>query len=410
MPIRPSSRWSKGVGAMARAASPLTALKREFKQKGEEIIDLQAGDPVIWGHINQPLSESLLQAVEEGSHMYPGSTDWFGRLREAISSFERVERGIDCSPKDVILTPGCAAAFNVLHYTLLDRGDEVVCFEPYHYLAAPTSYFSYFGARVVSCLTDESKDWEPDLDELRSRVTDKAKAIFVNSPNNPTGAVYRERLLRDIADIAGEHDLPIISDEIYGLITYDGVEAESTAAVAGDVPVMAISGMSKFFVRPGWRLGYIIFHDPQEKIAEIQDTMRRVATAYGHMTSCIPTPILAAAARIYKGSIETGREMVEELQVRRDFTFKRLNEIEGMSCTKPQGALYAFPRLEEYGEVWKTEEDLLSDLLREEKIALDTGSWYGKSGKWHFRTLILPEVPILEDAYNRLEMFLKRHT
>lgn len=367
-------------------------------------------DPVVAGFENPFLSKYLIQTARERWNMYPDNSDWENRLKEAVANFERRERHLESTPEDIVPCPGCAGAFNVLHHALLDPGDEVVISDPSHYLTGPTSYWSYFSARPVAYRCKEEDDWEPDLDDLRAKLSSKTKALFINNPNNPTGAVYDENLLRRIVDIAGEHDLPIISDEIYGLITYDGLKATSVATVSGDVPTITVSGFSKFFMGPGWRVGYMLFHDPSGKIKTLEETIKKVAHVYGFSTDGMATPILVAATRVYENehAYRPGRKMTKRLQVRRDFTWKRLNEIQGISCVKPRGAFFAFAHVQGIGEIWKHDEDFLISLLNEEQVAFDAGSWYGECGFAHFRVVFLQDLKVLEKAFDKLERFMKK--
>jgi len=405
--VKPSSRW-KDMPQSTAFQRKINEIKSEKKKAGVQILDLTEGDPVIYGHVNQPLSDRLVEAADGGWHMYPEQSPWRDELRKAISNFEKRYRKIWYDPDDVIIGPGVAGCFQILHYSLLEPGDEVVVIEPAHYLLGPTSYWYYFKSRVLTSPCSEDEGWEPVVEELRPKITNRTKGIVIVNPNNPTGAVYSEKALKGIADIAGENDLPIISDEIYGLLTFDDIIVKPTAEIANDVPVIALSGMSKIFMRTGWRVGYICFHDPEGKISELSMITKRVAGLYGHGMTAMPTPILYAATKAFQGSIEAGLQMMKELQVRRDHVMKRVQEIEGVTCVKPKGTLYCFPKVHEIGKTWKTDEEFMLDLLKEENVLFNLGSGYGDSGFGHFRLLLLPDQKIINDALNRLEHFLKR--
>jgi len=407
MVVKPSSRWDE-LQKPSKFQSKLEKMRKEMKKSGTQI-DLTEGDPVIFGHVNQSISDSLVEAAEGGWHMYPEQSPWRDELRKAISSFEKRHRNIEYNPEDVIIGPGVAGCFQILHYSLLEPGSEMVVIEPAHYLLGPTSYWYYFQSRVVTSPCSEDEEWEPEVEELRSKITSRTKGIVIVNPNNPTGAVYSERALKEIVNIAGENDLPIISDEIYGLITFDGIVAKPAAEFAKDVPVIALSGMSKIFMRTGWRVGYICFHDPEGRISELSKVTKRVAGLYGHGITAMPTPILFAATKAFQGSIDAGIEMTKRLEVRRDHTMKRIKEIDGVSCIKPRGTLYCFPKVHEIGRTWKTDEGFILDLLKEENVIFNRGSGYGDSGFGHFRLLLLPDQRIIDEALNRLEHFLKGH-
>jgi aspartate/methionine/tyrosine aminotransferase len=407
--IKPSSRWVQVARSRNQrgVVSRLRGLRRQLEESGEEVLTLSAGDPPLHGFRNEALSKILARVAEEGWDMYPYATSIAEDLKRAIVEFERRYRNSAYSRNDIVLTPGVAGAFNVLHYSLLDAGDEILTFEPCHYLTGPTEYIDAFRANVLPCTSSEPRNWEPNLDEMRSRMSKRTKFIFINNPNNPTGTVYSEKILKRIVDVAGEHNIPIVSDEIYGLLTFDDIEARSIADVAGDVPAIILSGMSKVFQKTGWRFGYIAFHDPDEKMLELTESVKNVAKLYGHMSSCIPTPILFAAIHAYSGSIDAARSMIAQLKPRRDYTWKRLNEMDGVTCTKPQAAFYAFPHITQIKTRWKNDEDFATALLREEKLLLPfVGSIYGGSGAAHIRIIFLPEHQQLEEAFERLERFI----
>jgi len=414
MPVMPSQRlrFPGEASKESYERQRLLAFAKKLKDAGKEIITIGEGDPVQFGFVNEFLSNFLAKAAEMKLHMYPYATTYQSDLKHAIAEFEKKHRYANYSAEDIILTPGVAGAFQVLHYALLDPGDEIVTFEPSHYLTGPASYLQYFQSKVKACKTTETDDWSPHPEELRKMINERTKAIVLGYPNNPTGAVSDEKTLKDIIDVAGEHDLPIVSDEIYCLLTFDGVEVKTISLLAKDVPAIMLSGMSKVFMATGWRVGYMCFHDPQEKISEVVEAMKKVATSYGHASSCIPTPILYAATEAFrKAPLKEAKEMMRQLQVRRDFTWKRLNEIEGMRCTKPKGAFYAFPHLDAIGEIWKTDIDFLFELLEQEHVLFSfPGSMYGNSVSTHFRTLLLPKLEVLEIVFDKLERFLSKRT
>lgn len=388
------------------------AILAEVRKKGMKTIEITGSHPVPYGHVNQPISEYLIEAAEEGWHMYPRWSPWRDEIRVAISEFEKKYHGVDYDPGDIIPSPGAASAWSTIHYAILDWLDDTLAITPTHYRWSPTEFISLFNARVIESPSDENRGWQPNLDELRERITKKTKFIAMDHPCNPTGAIYSEKSLKGIVDVAGEYDIPIVSDEIYQLITFDGVKAKSVAEVAEDVPTIVIGGMSKLFLRTGWRVGYLAFHDQKNRLAEIKEVIRRYVSLYGHPLSCMPTPILAAATMAFrsyaKEVAEGSRKFVETLQHNRDFTLERLNEIDGVTVVKPQSGMFAFPYL--HGEKeWKTDVEFMLQLAKEEGLTFIPGSVFGEPGSFHFRTHLLPSTEELGEAYDRLERFLKRH-
>lgn len=409
MVVKPSVRW-KGLFEGEPFYKEMRAIIPELEKAGKKVIAVVGSDPPKFGHTNQSISDYLIEATKKGMHTYMGPR--MNNLRTAIANFEKKYRNIKYSPEDILVAPGVAGCFNVLHYTLLDPGDEIVTIEPVHYVCAPSKYFSIFQSKLVTSSSNEEKEWNPDIDGLRASITDKTKGIVICHPVNPTGAVWNEKTLKSLVNIAGEREIPIISDEMYGLITFNGVKAKSIAEIADDVPTIVLGGMSKFFMRTGWRVGYLAFHDPLGKIEEVQETAIKVWGLYGHTRSSISTPILYAATKSFEGPMDTGWEFVKEMQANRDFAFKRLNKIEGVGCTKPKGTFYIFPHVDAIGKgkTWKTDMEFLLEFLKEEAATFMPGYRYGKSGFGHFRCHLLPDKEILEEIYERLEKFILRHT
>lgn len=389
----------------------LAQIRSDLAKSGKKTLELYGADVLEWGHDNKALTEVLIESEKSGyGGHYAQHTNALAEFKKSAAEFQKRYRNVECTPDDIVPVPGIANGWNVIHFCLLDPGDEMLAIGPAHYFWGPSSYLHFYRAKPVSSASDEDNDWEPDIDDLRSKITNKTKAIVVDHPNNPTGAVYSEKAMKGIVDLAGEHGLPVISDEIYDLVLYDETKAPSAATFARDVPVVTMYSTSKFLMKPGWRLGYICLHDPKQKISGFRKTMGIVSASYGHGTSSLATVIMAAGVKAFEGPFEAGKNMVRKLQKSRDFTFKRVNEIDGVSCTKSRATMYAFPRVDTIGKKWKTEEEFVAHLVREEGLLFVPGSFFGDMGKGHFRTLFLPSVQILEDAYNRLESFLRRHS
>lgn len=384
---------------------------KKLKETNEDVLTFLGSDPAREGFINKPLSKALIEAANSTTEIYSSGTTLLKDLRESISTFEEEHRGVKCPPENTILGPGVAGCWNTIQYSMLAESDEVITFEPIHYLSGPAKYIHIFGSRVVTCRTFEDDRWRPDFDDLRKKITANTKAIVICNPNNPTGAVWDEKTLKSLVDVAGEFKITIISDEIYGLITYDNIKATSILAVAGDVPAIMFSGMSKFFMRTGWRIGYARFNNPHGHSTQIFENAKIVESMYGHGIKLMPTPILYAAVKAYQdyqNAFKAGIETVKETQKHRDFVINRLGEIENVSCVKPEGALYAFPKISGIGKKWKTDLEFVLDLLKEEKVIWHIGSRYGRQGFGHLRILLQPKLNRLKDGLNRFENFMRK--
>jgi len=344
----------------------------------------------------------LNRAVAEGKNWYSPS-EGLQELREAICEKERRYNNVDITPDDVVVTSGVSEAINFLFGALVEPGDEVL-------LPGPTyppyiSYAKFYGARVVAYRTIEEEDWEVDVDDLRSKITDRTRLIVIINPNNPVGSVYGADRLKEILDVAGEHGIPVAADEIYDGIVYEG-PFTSMASLTKDVPVIGLNGFSKVYLMTGWRLGYMYFRDPEGVLSELKEAVVKEA----RIRLCANTPVQAAAVEALRGPRDHLDRMVSKLRERRDLAYKRLNEVDGISTIRPRGAFYIFPRVEAVGSVWKTDKDFVLDLLHEEGVLVVHGSGFGAEyGSGHFRAVFLPPLETLNEAFDKLERFMRRH-
>ncbi|MBI2675602.1 MAG: aminotransferase class I/II-fold pyridoxal phosphate-dependent enzyme, partial [Candidatus Aenigmarchaeota archaeon] len=248
----------------------------------------------------------------------------------------------------------------------------------------------------------EEQLWQTDIDDLRKKVTPRTKAICAINPNNPTGSVLHRKALQEIIDIAGEHNIPVISDEIYDKLVFD-VEHIPMASLASDVAVIGLNGFSKVYLMPGWRLGYMYFHDPNGMMEEIKHGVQALC----RQRLSAHTPVQKACIRAFENDSHI-HEMVRKLKERAYFAHRRLNEIGGISSVKPEGAFYIFPKVELNG-LWKDDHEFVLDVLNNTGIVLAHGSGFDPVyGKDHFRSVILPPIETLEEAFGKLEEFMNR--
>ncbi|MEE8354474.1 MAG: aminotransferase class I/II-fold pyridoxal phosphate-dependent enzyme, partial [Candidatus Bathyarchaeia archaeon] len=292
------------------------------------------------------------------------------------------------------------------YLSLLDEGDEMISPEPIY---QQYSFFAnYFKTKMVKTASFEDDRWQPDLDAIRKAVTDKTKFIIINNPNNPSGAVYDDKTLKGLIDIAGENEIMIFSDEIYTFLTFDIPQATSVAKLAKDVPVMLSNGMSKLFNITGWGLGYLAFHDPEDKLPELRQAIKMLRGYCGRVSS----PVAVAAAYGYQNWKRAMKEVqpeVEDIRRRRDWVVKRIKEIDGINMTTPEGSMFALPDCPAaHGKVWKDDIEFLVQLMKEEHIGFVPGSNYYSLG--HFRVGFLSSDENLRIGFDKLEKFMKRHT
>jgi len=375
---------------------------REVAKTGKRIYYLNIGDPVAFDFATpQHIRQALTKAVEEGANFYSAS-EGLPELREAISQKEKRVNGVDVPAENVIITNGISEGIQMVMAALLDAGDEIL-------LPGPTyppyiSYAKFFGGKPVTYQTVEENGWQPNIDDLRRKITKKTRAIVIINPNNPCGALYEEKAVKQIIDLAAEHDLPIVSDEIYDQIVFEK-KFVSTAHLTKDVPVIGLNGFSKAHLMTGWRLGYVYFHSRGDELLELKQCIEKEA----RIRLCANTPVQKAGIAALNGPQDHVKEVVRKLRERRDYVWKRLNEMNGVSCSKPEAAFYVFPKIHEVGSRWKTDMDFALSLLRETGVLFVHGSGFDPVyGAGHVRGVILPPIETLEHALNEMQRFMEK--
>jgi tyrosine/nicotianamine family aminotransferase len=375
---------------------------KELAKAGRKVYYLNIGDPVAFDFDTpQHVKQALFDAVKSGANAYSAS-EGLPELREAISKKEKRVNGVDVSADDVIVTSGISEGIQMVMAALVDAGDEVL-------LPGPTyppyiSYAKFFGGKPITYETVEEEGWQPNIDDLRKKISEKTRGIVVINPNNPCGALYEEKVVKQILDLAGENCLPVLSDEIYDQIVYDK-KFVSTAHLAKDVPVIGFNGFSKAYLMTGWRLGYVYFHDQNGQLEELKRCVEKEA----RIRLCTNTPVQKAGVAALNGPQDHIKDMVEKLKERRDYSLKRLNEIDGISCVKPEGAFYVFPKIHGVGRRWRTDLEFVLELLKKTGVLLVHGSGFDQNyGAGHVRCVFLPPVETLEEAFNKIEEFMRK--
>jgi len=375
---------------------------RELEKKGIKVLHLNIGDPNKYDFDTpQHMNDALYEATKEGYNGYAPS-EGYPELRQGIIDREKKRNKVDYDINDICVTSGVTEALQILLGVSLNPKDELLLPGPTYPQYTLITHFN--GATPVAYRCNEEDGWQPDVEDIRKKITNKTKGIVLINPNNPTGALYSKKVLKEIIGIAGENQVPIISDEIYDDMVFDEKQY-ATAALSKDVPVVTFNGFSKVYLVPGWRVGYILFHHSGE-LDEVQDAFLRMARSRLCSNSVSQKACIAAL----NGPQDHIAKVNKKLRERRDFSYKRLNEIEGILTAKPEGAFYIFPKIEamESG-VWKTDKEFVLDLLHEKHVLVVHGSGFCKEyGNNHFRAVILPKIETLEKAFDNLEAFLKK--
>lgn len=379
------------------AIRDITAYANKIRAQGKEITYLNIGDPVKFDfktpdHIKQ----ALIDAVSMDENYYADS-EGLPELRKAIVEKE-TEKGLDVTEEDVLVTNGVSEGLDMTLASIVDPNSEVLMPGPYY--PPYSSYVKFYGGKPVEFRLHE--DGRPDLEDLRKKITPRSRALCIISPNNPTGEVFDRKSLQQLVDIATEHDLYVICDEIYDKITFDS-QFTGIGKVAKDSPVVLLNGFSKAYLMTGWRCGYICMNSRSRKLDQFREDVPKLA----RVRIAANLPVQVAAVQALRGPQDHIPAMVEKLRRRRDYVIKRLGAM-GIQCRVPRGAFYAFPKIE-LGSRWKDDKQFVVDLLNATGVLTVHGSGFGTAyGSGHFRIVYLPQEEVLERAMDKLERFVRR--
>ncbi|WP_033218056.1 pyridoxal phosphate-dependent aminotransferase [Kitasatospora phosalacinea] len=372
-----------------------------LEDQGHRILKLNTGNPAAFGFEAPPeILQDILRNLNS-AHGYGDSKGLLSARRAVVMHYE--ERGLHgLSVEDVYLGNGVSELIQLAMTALLDDGDEVLVPAPDYPLW--TASVSLAGGTAVHYRCDEQAEWYPDLADIAAKITDRTRAIVVINPNNPTGAVYPRELLEGIAELARRHRLVIYADEIYDKILYDGVEHVPLATLAPDLFCVTFNGMSKSYRVAGFRSGWMVLSGDRHRARSYIEGLNVLAS----MRLCANMPAQHAVAAALGGR-QSIRDLIlpgGRLLASRDAAYELLNEIPGVSCVKPKGALYAFPRLDP--QVYKIKDDaqMVLDLLRSQRILIVQGTGFNWPDPDHFRLVTLPRPEEITDAVTRIGDFL----
>ena len=388
---------SKKVAGVEYAIRDIVLAARKVEQKGMKVDYLNIGDPVQFGF--QPpdnVKEAMINAIRKGENYYSAS-EGIKELRVEIAKKENA-KGLSISADDILITNGVSEGLDMVISSIVEEGDEVLLPGPYYPPYA--SYVRLHGGIPVEFAVDLDNS-TPDIDDIKSKITPKTIAICLISPNNPTGVVFNESSLKKLVEIANQHNLYIICDEIYDQIIFDQ-KFTGIGKVAGDSPVIVLNGFSKVHLMSGWRIGYIAFNQ-SSKLDALRENLPKLA----RVRIAANLPVQYAALESLRGPQGYISEFVSELKKRRDLVVKRLNSMPGLSCPNPQGAFYAFPKIET--NRFGTDKEFVQKLLETKGVLTVHGSGFGeKYGSGHFRLVYLPSLEILDSAMNKIEEFVSQ--
>jgi len=383
---------------------PVLKEAKRLEEEGFRIIKLNIGSPAAFG-LNTPDEIVRDMIVNLGNAQAYGDSRGLFAARKAIMQDFQSKKVMDVGIDDIFIGNGVSELISMSMQALLDSGDEVLIPMPDYPLW--TAVVTLSGGKAVHYLCDESAGWNPDLDDIRSKVTPKTKAIVVINPNNPTGAVYERSVLEDIARIARENELIVYADEIYSRITYAEAEHIPFSTIAPDILTISFDGLSKAWRAAGFRAGWMVLSGNKKAAADYVEGLDMLAN-----TRLCPNMPSQMGIQTALGGFQSINDLIlpgGRLREQRDTAFNLLSQIPGLSVVKPMGALYCFPKIDTKRFNITDDEKFMFDLVREQRLLLVHGTGFNWKEPDHFRIVFLPDKDTLSEAIRRLGTFLETY-
>ncbi|MDM7830506.1 pyridoxal phosphate-dependent aminotransferase [Cellulomonas edaphi] len=405
MPLRPLDQSSKLKNVLYEIRGKALDEAARLEADGYSVLKLNTGNPAAFGFDAPHQIVRDVVAAIPSAHGYTDSRGILSARRAVVTRYETEPGFPQLDVDDVYLGNGVSELITMVLQALLDEGDEVLIPSPDYPLW--TAMTSLSDGRPVHYRCDEAAGWQPDLEHLRSLITPRTKAIVVINPNNPTGAVYSREVLEGIAAIAREHSLLLLSDEIYDRILFDGAKHTPMATVAPDLLCLTFNGLSKTYRVAGYRSGWLVVTGPRDHAKGFLEGITLLAS-----TRLCPNVPAQHAVQAALGGVQSIEALVApggRLHEQREVAYTGLTSIPGVTCVRPDGALYLFPRLDP--EVHEIHDDsrLVYDLLVSEHILLVQGTGFNWPEPDHLRIVTLPEARVLAEAVERLGNFLSSY-
>ena len=382
---------------------PVLREASRLEDEGNRILKLNIGNPAAFDMFTpDEIMQDVIKNLPDAQG-YCDSKGLYSARKAVMQDFQL--RGVhSVEVEDIYLGNGVSELIVMAMQSLLNNGDEVLIPAPDYPLW--TAAVSLCGGKPVHYICDEDSDWQPDLTDIKSKITDRTRAIVVINPNNPTGAVYEKDVLNEIASIARDNNLIVCADEIYDRILYEGVKHTPFATLAEDLLCLSFNGLSKSYRLAGFRSGWLAITGKKSQRKDFVEGLEILAS----MRLCANVPA-QFAIQTALGGYQSIKDLVlptGRLGAQRDVAYNKLNDIPGVSCVKPKGAIYLFPRLDEKMYPIIDDEKFVLDLLTEQKMLLVQGSAFNLNSKQHLRIVFLPEHFELSDAMDRLAKFLEQ--
>lgn len=375
-----------------------------MEEQGIDILKLNIGNPAPFGF---EAPDDVIQNMMANLRNTEGYSDSKGIIsaRRAIMDYCKKKNIPDVGMNDIYTGNGVSELIVMVMQGLLNDGDEILMPSPDYPLW--TAAANLAGGRPVHYLCDEQSEWYPDMEDIRKKITDKTKGIVVINPNNPTGALYPVEVLQQIVDIAREHNLIIFADEIYDRLVMDGQEHVSIASLAPDLFCITMNGLSKSHKVAGYRAGWMCLSGDKTGVKGYIEGLNMLSSM--RLCSNVPAQAIIETALTNARGVDQMLLPGGRIYEQREFIYKALNDIPGVSAIKPKAAFYIFPKLDVKKFNIRDDEQFALDFLRKEKVLLVHGGGFNWQQPDHFRVVFLPKMDILEDAMNKLEMFLSTY-
>ncbi len=394
---------AKRASSIEYAIRDVVVPATKLESEGHEILKLNIGDPIAYPGLPTPkhMVDAYVNALQTGNNGYSPSYG-LPQLRAAIAQDER-RKGWPARQDDIYVCHGVTEALQIIFAATLEEDDVVLAPGPHYppYMAYPQMY----GAHTVEYKLKPNDGWRLDFEDIESKMDDNVKLLVLINPNNPCGAVAgKDEIFRLISIARKWPNCVIVADEIYDGLDFTG-EQRSVASLSPDVPVFVLNGVSKVYYAPGWRIGYLGIHDPKGRLQLVRDGIERLLRS----RLCASTP----AQLGYLAGLDSDRSWMksysEKIVRQRDLCVSRINEIEGLEVQSSGGAFYMFVKLTD--SKWQdNDKEFVLQLLHEEHVLVVHGSGFSPElGKGHFRIVYLPNLDILNEAFDRIERFLLRH-
>ena len=400
--LRPLDQSTKLQNVLYEIRGPVNAEAERMEADGQRILKLNTGNPAAFGFDAPDTIVQDMIAALPYAQGYSQSKVIPSARRAVVSRYEVVPGFPTFDVEDVFIGNGVSELITMTTQALLNDGDEVLIPAPDYPLWTAATTLS--GGKPVHYLCDEEDDWAPSIEDIESKITERTKAIVIINPNNPTGAVYSREIVQKIVNIAMEHSLLLLSDEIYDKILYDDAVHIPTASLAPDLLCITFNGLSKAYRVAGYRAGWAVITGPKSHAKGFIEGLTLLAST--RLCANVPAQYGIQVALSGRQSIDDlvlpGGRLLEQ----RNVAYEKLNEIPGVSCVKPMGALYAFPRLDPNVHEIHDDEQFMFDLLRSEKIQMVQGTGMNWPAPDHFRVVTLPWARDLSEAIERLGNFL----